>query len=125
MLHTRTCTKLPHKQLSEWPPCFLFYFSPSFGVSFPATNPRAPLKMAWLTVLSTAGVLLCTCFAYVVHAVYNHRRKINALRKQGVVSTLSPAIDDDSKSHADTRLAAHAERLELDHGSPTYTAKVP
>ncbi|KAJ0108224.1 hypothetical protein J7T55_000189 [Diaporthe amygdali] len=40
--------------------------------------------MAWLSMLSTAGVLLCTCFGYVVHIVYNHRRKINELRKQGV-----------------------------------------
>lgn len=50
--------------------------------------------MAWLTISSTAGVLMCTCFAYVVHAVYNHRRKINELRKQGVVSSSIQLVDN-------------------------------
>ncbi|KAI1358335.1 putative cytochrome P450 [Xylaria arbuscula] len=40
--------------------------------------------MAWLTLFSTAGVLLGTSLAYLVYIVYNHRRKINELRQQGV-----------------------------------------
>ncbi|KAI0440501.1 putative cytochrome P450 [Xylaria telfairii] len=40
--------------------------------------------MAWLTILSTAGVLLCTSLVYLIHIVYDHRRKINELRRQGV-----------------------------------------
>ncbi|KAG8165882.1 hypothetical protein KVR01_004434 [Diaporthe batatas] len=40
--------------------------------------------MALFTVLTTAGVLLCTSFAYLVRTVYNHRKKINDLRKKGV-----------------------------------------
>ncbi|GAP90257.1 putative cytochrome P450 [Rosellinia necatrix] len=40
--------------------------------------------MAWLTIISTAGVLLCTSLGYLVHTVYDHRRKINELRRQGV-----------------------------------------
>ncbi|KAI1212618.1 putative cytochrome P450 [Annulohypoxylon truncatum] len=40
--------------------------------------------MAWLTILSAAGVMLCTTLVYLTQVVYNHRRKINELRKQGV-----------------------------------------
>ncbi|KAI3391108.1 hypothetical protein diail_7959 [Diaporthe ilicicola] len=40
--------------------------------------------MAWQSILSAAGVLLCTGLGYFVHTAYNHRRKINELRKQGV-----------------------------------------
>lgn len=42
--------------------------------------------MALLTILFTAGVLLCTSLGYLVRTVYTHRRKINELRKRGVVS---------------------------------------
>lgn len=55
--------------------------------------------MAWLTISSTAGVVLCTCLGYLVHAVYNHRRKINELRKQGVVSTPDFLINGNSENH--------------------------
>ncbi|KAI0478166.1 putative cytochrome P450 [Xylaria cf. heliscus] len=40
--------------------------------------------MAWLTILSTAGILLCTSLGYLVHTFYDHRRKINELRRRGV-----------------------------------------
>ncbi|KAI1760407.1 putative cytochrome P450 [Hypoxylon sp. FL1150] len=40
--------------------------------------------MALLTILLTAGVLVCTCLGYLVRTVYTHRRKINELRKRGV-----------------------------------------
>ncbi|KUI57505.1 hypothetical protein VP1G_04778 [Cytospora mali] len=40
--------------------------------------------MAWLTILSTTGALLFTCLGYLVHIVYNHRCRINELRKQGI-----------------------------------------
>lgn len=51
------------------------------------------LKMAWLSISSTVGVLLCICFAYAVHALYSHRSKINELRKQGVVSRSNPLVE--------------------------------
>ncbi|KAJ3578867.1 hypothetical protein NPX13_g1693 [Xylaria arbuscula] len=40
--------------------------------------------MAWLTLFSTAGVLLGTSLAYLVYILYDYRRKINELRQQGV-----------------------------------------
>lgn len=55
--------------------------------------------MAWLTMSSTVGVLLCTCLGYLVHAVYNLRRKINELRKLGVVSTPGFLINDNSENY--------------------------
>ncbi|KAI0140484.1 cytochrome P450 [Xylariaceae sp. FL1272] len=36
------------------------------------------------TILSTVGVLLCTGLGLIVRTVYNHRRRINQLRQQGV-----------------------------------------
>lgn len=53
-------------------------------------NFRPILKMAWLSIFSTAGVLLFTGLGYLVHVVYSHRRKINELRKRGVVSDSNP-----------------------------------
>lgn len=49
--------------------------------------------MAWITVLSTAGALLVTGIGYLANITYNHRRKINELRKQGVVSSPDLPID--------------------------------
>lgn len=46
--------------------------------------------MAWLTIFSTTGASLCTLLGYLVHIVYAHRRKINELRKQCVVSSPKP-----------------------------------
>ncbi|VUC21091.1 unnamed protein product [Clonostachys rosea] len=40
--------------------------------------------MAWLTLISTVGVVLATTFGYIVKATFDHRRKINMLRKQGI-----------------------------------------
>ncbi|KAK8053073.1 cytochrome P450 [Apiospora saccharicola] len=60
--------------------------------------------MAWLTVLSTAGILLTTYLGYFIQNIYNHRRKINELRKQGVVT--------------------HAEGMELDNRSSHFTPEV-
>ncbi|KAK8131349.1 cytochrome P450 [Apiospora sp. TS-2023a] len=40
--------------------------------------------MTWLTILSTAGVLLSTALGYFFRCLYIHRRKINELRKRGV-----------------------------------------
>ncbi|KAH9904094.1 putative cytochrome P450 [Xylariomycetidae sp. FL2044] len=40
--------------------------------------------MTLLTILSAAGVLLCTSLGYLVSVVYNHRKRFNILRKQGV-----------------------------------------
>ncbi|KAK8859210.1 hypothetical protein PGQ11_009944 [Apiospora arundinis] len=40
--------------------------------------------MTWLTILSTAGILLGTSLGYLIRTVYNHRRHINELRRQGV-----------------------------------------
>ncbi|KAI9148738.1 putative sterigmatocystin biosynthesis P450 monooxygenase stcS [Paramyrothecium foliicola] len=40
--------------------------------------------MAWITISSAVGALLCTVTAYFVRATYNHRCKINELRKRGV-----------------------------------------
>ena len=41
--------------------------------------------MAWLTILTMAGILLASSFGYLIQIVYNHRFQINKLRKQGVV----------------------------------------
>ncbi|KAH7312622.1 cytochrome P450 [Stachybotrys elegans] len=40
--------------------------------------------MAWFTLLSTTGALLCTVFCYAIRVTYIHRCKINELRKQGM-----------------------------------------
>ncbi|KAI0010584.1 putative cytochrome P450 [Xylariaceae sp. FL0662B] len=40
--------------------------------------------MGWLTIFITVGVISCTSLGYLISIAYNHRRKINELRKQGV-----------------------------------------
>jgi hypothetical protein len=42
--------------------------------------------MAWFTLLNSAVVAICTFVAYIARITYNHRRKIDDLRKQGMVS---------------------------------------
>ncbi|KAI3396897.1 hypothetical protein diail_11601 [Diaporthe ilicicola] len=81
--------------------------------------------MAWLSILSTDGVLLSTCLGYLVHVVYSHRRKINELRKQGVVSDPNPSIDGVPVFLLiQLRPTARANRMELDHRPPTRAPEV-
>jgi hypothetical protein len=50
------------------------------------------VQMAWFTILSAAGVLVGTSLGYFIRVAYNHRRKINELRKQGVVGSIEISL---------------------------------